>query len=431
MDAQAPVHLDAAPADLHGVEGAALRAAGPVATVALPGGVVAKAVTTREAAALVMSDPRFAKEIRHWGAYRRGEIPADWPLLFIVEGEGLLTTDGTTHRRLRQPIQRALSPRRVSELRPRVEAVADRLLADLATSVAAGEETDLRAGYALPLPLEVICQLLGVPEDGGLRGQLHELSAEAMRSDASVAEVRETVARRFPAALMALIERKRAGGDRDDLTMELVGAMDAGELTEAELIGNLVVTVIGGHETTVNLVCHAVRGLLTHPDALAAVRAREAAGEDPWPDVVEEALRWESPSRNVMFRYATADVEVDGGGVIRKGEAVLVPLPAIQRCPHAFPDPDRFAPGRPEAARHLAFGVGPHRCPGASLARVEGEIALRRLFGAFPGIALAPRAASVPRVPSLGINGHQELPVVLAGQSGRDGQEGSTQIGLA
>ncbi|MFI0816220.1 cytochrome P450 [Streptomyces sp. NPDC021098] len=380
--------------------------------MALPGGVVAKAVTTREAGLRVLTDPRFAKEIQHWAAYRQGLIPADWPLLFIVEGKGLLTTDGDTHRRLRRPVQRAISPRRVEALRPRVEAVIRRLLSGLA-AVPSGQETDLLRHFALPLPLDVICLLLGVPDEGTLREELHELSMAAMNSEASVEEITGTVGRRFPTALISLIERKRAGGDRDDLTMDLVTALDAGELTEAEVIGNLVVTVIGGHETTVNLICHAVRGLLTHPEALATARARQEAGEDPWPDVVEEALRWESPARHVMFRYATEDIEVDGT-VVAKGEAVFVPLPAIQRCPHAYAEPDRFDPGRyasGSAAGHLAFGAGAHRCPGAPLARLEAEIALRRLFETYPGLTLVDRP--VARVPALGLNGLKELPVVL------------------
>lgn len=388
----------------------ALRAAGPVATVALPGGVVVKAVTTREAGTQVLTDPRFAKGIQHWGAHARGEIPADWPLLFILQGEGLLNTNGEAHRRLRLPVQRAFSPGRVRELRPRIEAVTDRLLAAMG-DVAAGQETDLQSRFALPLPLDVICYLLGVPEEGGLRKELHELSAAAMNSDAGAEDVQRTFAERFPATLMSMIERKRARGDRDDLTMDLVEAMDQGELTVAEVIGNLVVTVIGGHETTVSLICHAVRGLLTHPETLAAARARQAAGEDPWPDVVEEALRWESPVRNLMFRYATEDVPMEGGGVIRKGEAVLLPLSAIHRCPHTFAEPDRFDPARTDVGRHIAFGVGAHRCPGASLARVEAEIALRRLFETYPDIALAPRTA--PRTPSLGMNNYLELPVIL------------------
>ncbi|MGY0064679.1 cytochrome P450 family protein [Streptomyces sp. LZ34] len=410
MDAISPVHLAPEPTDLHGVEGAALRAAGPVATVALPGGVVVKAVTTREAGAQVLTDPRFSKSIRNWGAHQRGEIPAEWPLLFILEGEGLLNTDGDLHRRLRLPVQRAFSPRRVRDLRPRIEAVTDRLLTAL-TEVAPGQETDLQSRFALPLPLDVICYLLGVPEEGGLREELHELSAAALSTDAGAEEIQRTIAERFPATLMSMIERKRARADQDDLTMDLVEAMDQDELTVAEVIGNLVVTVIGGHETTVNLICHAVRGLLTHPEILAAARARQEAGEDPWPDVVEEALRWESPVRSLMFRYATEDVSVAGGGVIREGEAVLLPLATINRCPHAFAEPDRFNPDRPDAARHISFGVGAHRCPGASLAKAEAEIALRRLFETFPDIALAPRP--VPRVPSLGMNSYRELPVVL------------------
>ncbi|MFB4194414.1 cytochrome P450 [Streptomyces carpaticus] len=367
-------------------------------------------MTTREAGALVLGDPRFAKDIEHWAAYRDGKIPADWPLLFIIEGKGLLTTDGDTHRRLRRPVQQAISPRRVRELTPRVEAVIGRLLDGLA-AVPAGQPVDLQQEFALPLPLEVICHLLGVPEDGGLRAQLHELSMAAMNSEATAEDTLHTVGERFPATLMALIEDKRARGDEDDLTMELVAALDAGELSVAEVIGNLVTTIIGGHETTVNLICAAVRGLLTHPEALAAVRARQAAGENPWPDVVEEALRWDSPVRNVMFRYALEDVPVADGAVIRTGEAVLVPVPAIQRCPHAFTEPDTFRPGRPDAARHIAFGIGAHRCPGASLARVEAELALRRLFDTFPDLALVP-GTGTERVPSLSINGSRELPVV-------------------
>ncbi|MEU9790248.1 cytochrome P450 [Streptomyces sparsogenes] len=410
MDATFPVHLAPEPTDLHGAEGAALRAAGPVATVTLPGDVVVKAVTTREAGTQVLTDPRFSKSIRHWGAHRRGEIPAQWPLLFILEGEGLLNTDGEPHRRLRLPIQRAFSPRRVRDLRPRIEAVTHRLLTALG-DVAPGQEIDLQARFALPLPLDVICYLLGVPEEGKLRDELHELSAAAMSSDAAAEEIQRTIAERFPATLMSMIESKRARGDRDDLTMDLVEAMDQGELTVAEVIGNLVVTVIGGHETTVNLICHAVRGLLEHPEILAAARARQEAGEDPWPEVVEEVLRWESPVRGLMFRYATEDVALEGGGVVREGEAVLLPLANLNRCPHAFAEPDRFDPDRPDASRHLSFGVGAHRCPGASLAKAEAEIALRRLFETYPDIALAPRPA--PRAPSLGMNSYRELPVIL------------------
>lgn len=177
--------------------------------------------------------------------------------------------------------------------------------------------------------------------------------------------------------------------------------------------------IAAGHETTVNLLDHAISALLTHPDQLDLVRA----GDNSWDDVIEETLRWQAPVANLPLRYAIADIEVDGI-LIRAGDAILAGHAGAGRDPDHHADPERFDIRRPNK-EHLAFGHGVHYCLGAQLARLEAEVALPALFDRFPGLALAIEPEALRPVESFISNGHRSLPVRLSVRAGS-----SRRVGL-
>ncbi|MFC8451166.1 cytochrome P450 [Kitasatospora sp. NPDC057223] len=397
-----PIVLDPFARD-NAAEGAALRAAGPAARVELPGGVRAWAVTQHAAARDLLTDPRLVKDITHWDAYQRGEIPETWPLIALAApGRSLVTVDGAEHRRLRSVVAQAFTPRRVELMRPRVEEATNRLLDGLA----AGErETDLKTGFAFPLPMTVIGSLVGLPESE--HGRLRALYESMFSSIADPEEV--------PATQLALYEfvgalvASRKAEPADDLASALLAAeVEGGALSDEEVISTLLVMIAAGHETTVNLLVNAVRALLTHPDQLALVRS----GEVEWSAVIEESLRWTPPTSNFLFRFATEDVKV-GDAVIPKGEPVLISYNAIGRDPAQHGITAELFDITRDPIRHLSFGHGPHVCPGTPLARLEAGVALPALFERFPDLALAVPDGELEPSPSMIVNSLKELPVRL------------------
>ncbi|GGZ63063.1 cytochrome P450 family protein [Streptomyces subrutilus] len=393
---------------------ARLRARGAVAEVVLPGAVPGAVVLGHEELKEFLAHPDVAKDARHCPALHDGSIARDWPLRVFADAQGMHTADGADHRRLRALVGKAFTARQVERLRPRVEELADTLLDDLARAAAEDPDgaADLHAHFALPLPMNVICELLGV--DPEHRGRLHELShtvivatdttpAEAMAAARELVALMGTIA----AAHRAAAARGEAG---EDLTSALIAARegdDGDRLSEAELIGTMRLMLVAGHETTLNLIVNAVRALCTHPDQLALVRESRAT----WSDVVDETLRWDGPVSWFPFRYPTRDLTV-GGTVIPRGTPVLAGYTAAGRDA-AFhgPDADRFDITRPTAARHLSFGHGAHYCAGAPLARLEATIALERLFARFPDLGLAAPEADLPHQRSFIGNGVRALPV--------------------
>ncbi|MET1075539.1 MAG: cytochrome P450, partial [Umezawaea sp.] len=350
------------------------RAKAPVERITDPGGREIWIVTGYAEARAALADQRLRKRF----------TPSDQPPLFHM-----LNSDGVDHARLRKPLTRTFTARRVEGLRPGIEAVTDRLL-DAMTG-----EVDVVADLALPLPFLVICDLLGVPEAD--RVELRGWGA-VLSTDSHDAEF-EAASREMTAYFGRLVEAKRTTPADD-----LLGALVHSELDDAELVSTALLVLTAGYETTVNLISTGVLVLLRHPDELAALRADRSR----LPGAVEEFLRFDGPLVTATPRFTAEPVEI-GGVPIPERQVVLISLAAADRDPARFDRPDAFDPTRPGG--HLAFGHGPHFCLGAPLARLEGEIAFGRLLDRFPTWELAADVLRYQHSPLF--RGLRSLPVRL------------------
>ena len=389
----------------------ALREAGGVCPVLLPGGVPGMIVSRYQELRDFLADPKVAKNARHFAAYQEGRLPAQWQLNAYALVNGMTTADGDDHRRLRGLATKAFTPRRVATMRPWIGKLAGELLDGLPGHADADGTVDLRAHFAYPLPMGVISELLGV--DSAYRDRLHRLTRRLIRTSGSAADAMAAQAEMH--ALLAQVVADRRADPGDDLTSGLIaaraeGAHDGTErLSDAELTGTLLLMFVAGHETTLNLITNAVRALCGHPEQLALV----LSGDVSWDAVVEETLRWDGPVANFPFRYPTTDLVVDGVTMPR-GVPVLAGYAAAGRDPREYgPTADRFDITRPACTRHLAFGHGAHYCLGAPLARLEAVVALRDLYAAYPRLSLAVPDAELRPLPGFVGNGVEELPVRL------------------
>ncbi len=361
---------------------------------------MAWAVTDHATLLEVFAHPDVAKNYRHWAALNDGRIAEDWPLIGMVRVENMLFADGAEHRRLRTLVSSAFTPGRVQAMAPRIEAVVAGLLAELD---AAGGSADLKAGFATPLPLTVICDLFGVGVEQ--RPELHRLCNSVFNALAAPEEVLATQ-RGLAEFLHNLVAAKRSRPG-SDMTSALIAARDhADRLTEDELVGTLLLLIGAGHETTMNLLGNAIRALLTHPQQRELV----TSGQVGWDVVIEETLRRDPSISTLPFRYATTDLTL-AGTRIRAGEAILPCFAAAGRDPQQHgPDAEAFDLTRPRQ-RHLAFGHGSHYCIGAPLARLEASIGLPALFGRYPDLRLAVPDGELTPTPSLCAHGVTALPV--------------------
>ncbi|WP_406372708.1 cytochrome P450 [Streptomyces sp. NBC_00647] len=393
--------LDPFVTDLDG-ESAALRAAGPLAAVELPGGVPVWAVTHHAEARALLTDPRLVKDINVWGAWQRGEIAPDWPLIGLANpGRSMLTVDGADHRRMRTLVAQALTPRRVEQMRERISKMTESLLDNLT-----GEVVDLKADFAYPLPMYVVADLMGIEESRLPR--LKELFEKFFSTQTPPAEVIATLTEL--AGIMAETVAAKRAEPGDDLTSALILASEDGDhLTDAEIVSTLQLMVAAGHETTISLIVNAVVNLSAHPDQRALV----LAGEIDWSAVVEETLRHSTPTSHVLIRFATEDVPV-GDKVIPAGDALIVSYGAIGRDENAHgPTAGDFDVSRTSKNRHISFGHGPHVCPGAALSRLEAGVALPALYERFPSLDLAVPVSELRNKPVVTQNDLFELPVRL------------------
>ncbi|MEV7286369.1 cytochrome P450 [Streptomyces sp. NPDC093252] len=395
-------------------EGRTLQALGPLVPVELTDGVRAWAVTRREVYDLLTTHPDLRKSPTHWRAYQDGEVPDSWPMLQLLVTPTMLIMDGLDHARLRKPVQAAFTTRRVEALRGRIEEIVAERLDVLA---AAGPEAvvDLRTTFAFEIPVIVICELYGV-EDTEERHQLTVDTALLMSGRTPPAERLAAEASIF-GAMARLIADKRAHPG-PDLTTALITEFDKGNMSEEELAGTLFLVLLAGHETTQDLICNVIRRLAEHPERLAGIL--EDGGTGAWRGVVEESLRLDPPAPMSMFLYPVRDMAV-AGVTLRAGDPILCHLSAISRDDEVFGDPHTFAPGRPNAHQHRAFGHGPHHCLGAPLARLEAIAALPALYERFT-ITLAEPSEEIESVASSFVNAPARLPVRLAVR--RPGEDG-------
>ncbi|MFE4976115.1 cytochrome P450 [Kitasatospora sp. NPDC056651] len=370
---------------------AALREKGPVHRVLVPGSGEAWLVVTRDDARAALTDPRLSNDIRHSSSWTDDGGHA--------LGVNMLQTDPPQHTRLRELVARTFTAGRIRALRPRVQEIADGLLDALPDTDTDTGSVDLVASYALPLPMTVICELLGVPAAD--RASYHAWSTELVAPSSPQAAGAAVGA--MTGHLTALIEERRADPRGDLLSALATQAADG--LSAEELLGMAFLLLVAGHETTVNLISGTVLSLLTHPEQLTALRADPGLVDN----AIEETLRHDGPVGAAAFRFATEPVRI-GDTTIPAGDSVLVSLAAASRDPRHFPDPDRFDIRR-EPAGHLAFGHGIHHCLGAPLARVEAAIALRALIERRPHLALDADPADLVWRPSTMLSGLRSLPV--------------------
>jgi cytochrome P450 len=384
---------------------AALRAAQPVLRVPLPGEGPGVFVLTRHADChAVLRDPRFSVDRSRAAVVRanRDRLP-----LQLIEGPGalrsMLLMDPPDHTRVRGLVSKAFTPRRVAALAPRIEALVEELLD---AAAARGDGTlDVIRDFAEPLPAIVIAELLGVPPEdhrtfkGWSSALIDGLAGGPLGGPADV----ESLVRPLLDYLGGVIaaRRRAPGGDLISGMLEAQEERDA--LSDAELLATSLLLLLAGHETTTNLIGNGTLALLHHPEELARLRADAGAIEN----AVEELLRFDSPVQ-ATARVALEDVEL-GGQRVAKEALVLTVIGAANRDPAVFAEPDRLDLDRAEARQHLSFGLGPHFCLGAGLARLEGRVALRGLLARHPHLRLA--ADDPPHRPSFFLRGLASLPV--------------------
>ncbi|MFI8512267.1 cytochrome P450 [Streptomyces sp. NPDC085460] len=400
-----PVVVDPMVQDLDG-ETARIAAAGPLARIDLLG-VPAWAVTRHADARRLLVDPRLVKDLNAWSLWTNGTVTHAWPLIGMVDaGRSMFTVDGDEHRRLRAKTSQALTPRRLEAIRPDIEKFTAELLDALEEAGRDGAVVDLKSVFAQPLPMRVVGMLMGVDPEANtmLTRQYKKFFSMLTPQDERLALLAD-----LDVFYTGLVRAKTAL-PTDDLTSALILAEEGGEpLTEEEVVGNLKAMVAAGHETTIGLVLNAVRALLAHPDQLRMV----LAGEVSWDAVIEETLRWDTPTTHLLMRFATEDIQV-GDAVVPKGEGVVISYRVIGRDPEQHgPDADAFDITRPAPIRHMTFGHGPHICPGAALSRVEAGIALPALFARFPRLRLAVPDEELRNLPVMTQNDLESFPVLL------------------
>jgi cytochrome P450 len=397
-----------AAADLHRLPGA-LRSPHPYPLLA----------RLREASPFPASDGVviLAKHRHCTDLLRDGRVSSDRSRARIYRGNdtvktrNLLNLDPPDHTRIRRLISRAFTPRVMAPLVPVIQRKADELI-----DAAAEKETiDIVGDFASPLPLTMICMLLGIPAadhpalsrwSSALSVTLDPtwLAAPESRSVAAAARAQAKMITYF----RAFITSQRSS-PQDNLTGDLIRAEeDGGQLSESELLATCVMLVNAAHETTVNLIANGVQALVRHPGQLSRLKKDPALAAA----AVEEVLRYDAPVQ-LTTRVATQDISLDGYG-IERGDLLVFLLGAANRDPGVFPAPDEFDIDRPAPVAHLTFTAGPHFCLGSSLGRLEGAIALRTFASRFTGPRLC--AEQVAYRANLSLRGPERLEIAFDGR---------------
>ena len=362
-------------------------------------------VTRHEDVAAIFKDPRFSTNFSQaYGEMCQGLL--GWrPQALRVLGNQMVTQDDPNHARLKALVHKAFTPKRIQDLEQRVE----HITTDLIENIAKRDVIDIVEDFALPLPMTVISEMLGVPEDQRddfRRYMTNMLDIPSFGLLTIIKNIRNTLG--LIRYLKNLIQLRRKEPD-DGLITALIEAEQEGDhLSEEELIGMVFVLLLAGHETTVNLIANGTLALLEHPDQWRMLRENRKL----MPTAIEEFLRFTNPVEHGVIRFATEDLPV-AGVIIPKGSVVMAMLSSANRDETVFDNPDELDVSR-TPNRHLAFGVGMHYCLGAPLARMEGSIAFNALLDRFPDMQLTVLPKAVRWRPSIaGFRGLVELPVRL------------------
>jgi cytochrome P450 len=402
---------------------AAMRERGPVTRVALPSGEAFCLVTRYAECLEVLKDhERFANDPAHalteeeyaelFQRATEGLTPEQQAFAAETDeilSRNLLAVDPPDHSRLRRLVAIPFTPKFIEGLRPRVQAIADELLDAVdARSLNSGRrEMDLIDDFAYPLPLTVIAEMLGIPPAD--RDRFREWSAAAVSFTPADPANPEITARliEFIAYLRRLVTEKRSDPGDDLLSGLVLAEAEGDKLSENELLSMMFLLIVAGHETTVNLIGNGTLALFDHPEQRARL------GEHPalLKSAIEEMLRYFGPVEMSLSRWVRADTEI-GGEPLRRGEQILALLASANHDGTQFPDAETFDVGR-EPNRHVAFGTGIHACLGATLARLEGQIAFATLLARMPQLALAIPRAEVQWRDGTFLRGLIRLPVTF------------------
>ena len=376
----------------------ALAVAGPVHRITLPTGDPAWLITSYHEAGQALHDPRLIKTERALANVGWGVLP---PELLSAVASHMLNSNPPDHTRLRRLVAAAFTRRRVEQLTPRIQQITDELL----DGMAGATQVDLLESFAYPLPITVICELIGVPAQH--RSEFHAWSSVVVTGVLAGRELFISASVAMVRFMRELVAAKRAA-PADDLLSALVAVRDgADRLSEDELTSMAFLLLVAGHETTVNLIGNGVLALLTHPEQLTLLRAQpERLGA-----AIEELLRFEGPLQVATLRVTTESIEL-GGAAIPAGEIVVVGLLAANRAAAGIAHPDALDITRADNP-HVAFGHGIHHCLGAPLARLEGRIALGSLLCRFPTLRLAVAPEELTWRPGVLMHSLAALPVTL------------------
>jgi cytochrome P450 len=384
---------------------ARLRVEAPVFRVTLPDRQPAWLVTRYDDVVMVLKDDRFAKD-RRTALTPEQLARQPWiPGFAKPLTQNMLDLDPPDQTRLRALVQKAFTPRLVEQMRGRIQMLADELL----DAVSCRSQFDLINDYALPVPTTVIAEMLGVPV--GDRHKFHRWSKALLAASSTRAGIWTAI----PGIWLFMryvrkFVRSRRARPGDDLVSALVQAEEAGEkLTEEELLALVVLLLVAGHETTVNLIGNGTLALLENPDQLDKLRRNPALINS----AVEELLRFHSPVEMATERFPRHDVTVAGVRIPR-GEMVLAVIASANRDEGQFANPDVLDLAR-EPNRHVSFGQGVHFCLGAPLARLEGQLAINTLLRRAPGLRLATSPSALRWRRGLVLRGLEKLPVAVSG----------------
>ncbi|MCE5172734.1 cytochrome P450 [Paenibacillus profundus] len=375
-----------------------LRIHDPIHKTVMPNGNTAWIVSRYEDAAAALKNERFKKNLFQFVRPEEVGVPASRMDLLLRH---MLNSDPPDHTRLRSLVQKAFTPRMIEKMRARIQEISHWLI----DKVEAQESMELIRDYAYPLPIIVICDMLGLPNEE--RDQFRTWS-HAMVSAFNYPERYQQITSeidQFTSYIKALIKKCRLDPQEDLLSLLTQAESEGSTLSEQELVSMIFLLIVAGHETTVNLIGNGMYALMQHRDQLEALRDTPALIDS----AIEELLRFMGPVEFATNRWTGEDYEWSGK-TLAKGDVVLIALASANRDPECFEHPERLDITRGNN-HHIAFGSGIHHCLGAPLARMEGRIAIGTLLGRLPNMKLAVAPDRLEWQPTYIMRGFTALPV--------------------